>query len=224
MRTTVYIVVIVVCFSITKYWATFAGMLGLAHQVTPAATPLDRYRDEAKKSITEYRMGEVEGRMATLYKTATDPSKPIDEREAALVELEKEKKNAEDISGVTDAKKSLQNLTKGFETSISPEAQARLQSLQEVGWSGGDANNGTSNVSWFSVTSVEVADSALNIRYSWKEGVLRGSLKGTTYRGEWIQANGSGRFELNFSSDFSRADGWWASADNPGQRLFFAIK
>lgn len=226
MKTLKYILFLAVALAMLKYHANIAYLLGIGGRVVPAATSLDRFRDEAKKSVVVYRMGEIEGEMVALHKTATDPTLPIEQRETALAELEKQKSRAEEVSGVTAAKKAVKNGLGGIlNNSISSETQARLRSLREVGWSSGAANNWTTDVKWFQVSSVETGDgNRLVIRYPWYEGVLQGNLKDHAYKGKWVQSGGSGKFELIFNPDFSRADGWWATSGAPNQHYFFALK
>lgn len=225
MKALKYILFLAVAMAMLKYHANIAYLLGVGGRVVPAGTSLQRYYDESRKEVVEFRMEEIEGRMAILHKIAIDPKENIQVRESALAELEKLKTRAEDATGVTSAKEKVRGgVGKLFDSSLPPEIQARLHSLQKIGWSGGDANNGTTNVSWYPVTNVDVADDTLIIRYPWKQGVLRGSLKDFAYKGEWLQANGSGKFELKFNSDFTRADGWWSPGKKPSERWFFALK
>jgi hypothetical protein len=88
----------------------------------------------------------------------------------------------------------------------------------EHGWSGGAANSGdTKKVSYYPVTSVRLNGDQVVINYSWKNGVLSGSLNGRELTGTWQQSDGrnveSGDLFLRFNEDYSVAQGWWKDKD-----------
>ncbi len=80
------------------------------------------------------------------------------------------------------------------------------------GWVGGAANDGNhGEPRSFDVTKVEVDGDNVKMWYAWKNGVLKGVMKGRTLTGDWTQGKGHGKSELTFAEDFSAAEGWWSA-------------
>jgi hypothetical protein len=89
----------------------------------------------------------------------------------------------------------------------------------EHGWSGGAANSGNAKkVSYYPVTNVRLNGTHVVMNYSWKNGVLEGSINGRDLTGTWQQSDGknieSGDIFLHFNEDYSAAQGWWRDKDS----------
>jgi hypothetical protein len=92
----------------------------------------------------------------------------------------------------------------------------------EYGWFGGRANdlNDHRHVA-FPVHSVVVDHDRLTFRFDWKGAVVSGRLYGRSFTGTWRQSTGDGEVALEFTPDFTAAEGWWTWPQGPARHRAF---
>lgn len=92
----------------------------------------------------------------------------------------------------------------------------------EYGWFGGRANglDDHRHVA-FPVHSVATDQDRLTFRFDWKGAVVSGRLYGRSFMGTWRQSTGDGEVALEFSPDFTAAEGWWTWPQGPARHRAF---
>jgi len=118
-------------------------------------------------------------------------------------------------------------MTSDERTSTAPAAAAKLQSGRyEYGWFGGRANelDDRRHVA-FPIQGVESDGDRLTFRFDWKGAIVSGRLWGRSFTGTWRQSTGDGEVALEFSTDFTRAEGWWTLPHEPARhRAFIRVR
>ncbi|MBP1689643.1 MAG: hypothetical protein H6Q34_216 [Deltaproteobacteria bacterium] len=92
----------------------------------------------------------------------------------------------------------------------------------DYGWFGGRANDldDHRHVA-FPVQGVVVDQDRLTFRFDWKGAVVSGRLYGRSFTGTWHQSTGDGEVALEFSPDFTAAEGWWTWPQGPARHRAF---
>jgi hypothetical protein len=107
--------------------------------------------------------------------------------------------------------------------STAPAAAAVLRAGRyEYGWFGGRANelDDRRHVA-FAIQGVEAKGDELTFRFDWKGAVVSGRLWGRSFTGIWRQSTGNGEVALEFTPDFTRAEGWWTWPHEPARHRAF---
>jgi serine/threonine protein kinase len=112
------------------------------------------------------------------------------------------------------------------DSKVSTQQITLLDALQkykyENGWTGGRANSfDASKVSYYPITSVNINGNSVTMKYAWKSGILNGTISGNDFTGTWTQENGSGKINLHFTDDFSRAQGNWTDTQSGEEGVAF---
>jgi hypothetical protein len=92
----------------------------------------------------------------------------------------------------------------------------------EYGWFGGRANNLDDHCHVaFPVHSVVVDQDRLTCRFDWKGAAVSGRLYGRSFTGTWRPSTGDGEVALEFTPDFTAAEGWWTWPQGPARHRAF---
>ena len=104
------------------------------------------------------------------------------------------------------------------DTTAHAAAAVLRRGRHEYGWFGGRANDldDRRHVA-FPITSVDVDGDRLVFRFDWKGAVVSGSLWGRSFTGTWRQSTGDGEVALEFTPDFTSAEGWWTWPHEPAR-------
>ncbi len=92
----------------------------------------------------------------------------------------------------------------------------------EYGWFGGRANqlDDRRHVA-FPVHSAVAETDRLTFRFDYRGAVVSGRLYGRSFTGTWRQSTGDGQVALEFTADFTAADGWWTWPQGPARHRAF---
>lgn len=92
----------------------------------------------------------------------------------------------------------------------------------EYGWFGGRANDLDDHRHVAFPVHGAVADQdRLTFRFDWKGAVVSGRLYGRSFTGTWRQSTGDGEVALEFTADFTAAEGWWTWPQGPARHRAF---
>jgi hypothetical protein len=110
----------------------------------------------------------------------------------------------------------------GEETTAQAAAAQLRRGEHEYGWFGGRANDldDRRHVA-FPINAVEVDGDRLSFRFDWKGAVVSGRLWGRSFTGMWRQSTGDGEVALEFTTDFTSAEGWWTWPHEPARHRAF---
>ena len=73
----------------------------------------------------------------------------------------------------------------------------------------------------FPIRDVEVDGDRLTFRFDWKGAVVSGRFYGRSFTGTWRQSTGDGEVALEFTVDFTSAEGWWTLPGEPARHRAF---
>jgi hypothetical protein len=112
------------------------------------------------------------------------------------------------------------------ETTAHAAAAVLRRGQHDYGWFGGRANDldDRRHVA-FPITSVDADGDRLVFRFDWKGAVVSGSLWGRSFTGTWRQSTGDGEVALEFTPDFTSAEGWWTWPHEPARhRAYIRVR
>ncbi len=73
----------------------------------------------------------------------------------------------------------------------------------------------------FPIRDVEAEGDRLTFRFDWKGAVVSGRFYGRSFTGTWRQSTGDGEVALEFTVDFTAAEGWWTLPGEPARHRAF---
>ena len=113
-------------------------------------------------------------------------------------------------------------LVEDVESTATRAAAVLAAGTHEYGWYGGRANElDESRHVAFPVHSVVAQLDQLTFRFDWKGAVVSGRLYGRSFTGTWRQSTGDGEVALEFTPDFTAAEGWWTWPRGPARHRAF---
>jgi hypothetical protein len=101
-------------------------------------------------------------------------------------------------------------------------AEVLAAGQHEYGWFGGRANQLDDRRSVaFPLHTVSADGDRLTFRFDWRGAVISGRLYGRSFTGIWRQSTGDGEVALEFTPEFTAAEGWWTWPQGPARHRAF---